>query len=547
MSNAWDETLAPLEGDFVIFGGLYRPVQLLVTGELCISPLDHAGPGIQIHPLEVSADLAACTVHVTLDDARRPPAAPFTVRVTVAGAAGATVATSEEIVRPGQSESAHELAVPHPRLWDGVRDPHLHRVRAELVADGAVVDTVTVLCGFRSFAFGPDGGFLLNGRPCRMAGVNRHQDREARGWALTDADHAEDLALIRALGANAVRLAHYPQADRFYELCDEAGLLVWAELPLVNRIGGSPQFAITTQRQLTELIRQQGHRAGVFAWGLWNELGMTEGPDPVPLVRDLHALARRLDPSRLTVAAAFGLTLERHPDLIGLTDQIAWNEYPGWYGDHPPAHLGAMLDQLRTRAPGKGLAPSEYGAGASPAQHEQNLTRAPSPHGRWHPEEWQATVHEQTWRAIARRPFVWGSFVWNLCDFTSAMRAEGDRDGINDKGLVTFDRRTRKDAFHFYQANWSVAPVLHLTSRHAVRTAAVTPVKVYANASDVRLLVNGAPAPPPEIDGVIHRWPAIVLRSGENHVEVTGVHRGRQLRDACTWRVVPPPAPDDRH
>lgn len=541
VTNAWDPTLAPLEGDFAVFGGLYRPVRLLTTAGLCVSPLPHGGPGIHVLPLAVSAARAVCSVRVALDDARRLPA-PFTVRVTIADAAGRVLARSVADVPPGQTESVHELAVAHPRRWDGVRDPYLHQVRAELVRDGMVVDAVAVPFGFRSFAFAPTGEFLLNGRPCRLAGVNRHQDREGKGWAVADADHEQDLALIRELGANAVRLAHYPHADRFYELCDRAGLLVWAEIPLVNVIDDSPAFAATTCRQLEELIHQQFNRAGIFAWGIWNELGMTAGPDPGPLVRQLHALARRLDPSRPTVAAAFGLTHRRHPALLGITDQLGWNEYPGWYGAGPPAQLGATLDRLRTRVPGKGLAISEYGAGASIHHHAQDLTGAPAPHGRWHPEEWQAFVHEETWREIARRPFVWGSFVWNLCDFASAMRAEGDRDGINDKGLVTFDRRIRKDAFFFYQATWSDTPVLYLTSRrHAVRHGALTAVKVYTNADEVHLLLNGAPMPPPEVDGVIRRWPGIRLRPGDNQLEVFGRHAGRSLRDACVWTLTDAP------
>jgi beta-galactosidase len=491
VDNTWDENIPPLEGDFVMFGGLYRPVHLLTTGPLCITPLNFAGPGVHATAHDVNADAATLEVLTLLADARAPDT-PCTVRVRLLDATGRLAAEAVQEVAPGTAESRQTLAVAHPHLWDGVRDPHLYRVQVELLDHGVVVDTVEVPFGFRSFAFETGGGFLLNGRPCRMAGVNRHQDREGKGWALTAADHAEDLALICEIGANAVRLAHYPQADCFYELCDRAGLLVWAEIPLVNLITATEGFAENSHRQLTELIHQQFNRAGIFAWGIWNELGMSEGPDPAPLVRALHQSARSFDPSRPTVAAAFGLTHQRHPDILGRTDEIAWNEYPGWYGRQPPSHLGEVIDGLHQRVPGKGLAISEYGAGASIRHHTQDLTQAPPPNGRWHPEEWQAFVHEETWRELSRRPFVWGSFVWNLCDFASAMRAEGDRDGINDKGLVTFDRQTRKDAFYFYKATWSPTPVLHLVSRrHTPRRHSVTPVKVYSNRGPVTLRLNG--------------------------------------------------------
>ncbi|MBI2498296.1 MAG: beta galactosidase jelly roll domain-containing protein [Opitutae bacterium] len=540
VDNTWDENIPPLEGDFVVFGGLYRPVHLLTTGPLCISPLSLAGPGVHVTAHDVTADAATLEVHTSLSDGRAAPAS-CTMRVQLIDAPGRLAAETTQDVAPGVKEIRQTLAITRPHLWDGVRDPHLHRVRVDLLDRGGVIDAVEVPFGFRSIAFDTDGGFLLNGRPYRLAGINRHQDRETRGWALTATDHEEDLALIREIGANAVRLAHYPQADCFYELCDRAGLLVWAEIPLVNLIAHTTAFAENCHRQLAELIHQQFNRAGIFAWGIWNELGMSEGSDPEPLIRSLHEFARVTDPSRPTVAASFDLTHRRHPAIVGLTDQIAWNEYPGWYGAHPPAHLGEVIDRLHHRVPDKGLAISEYGAGASIHHHTQDFTQAPPPNGRWHPEEWQAFVHEETWREIARRPFVWGSFVWNLCDFASAMRAEGDRDGINDKGLVTFDRHTRKDAFYFYKATWSSAPVLYLTSRrHTFRTDPFTPVKVYCNCGPVTLSINGEVQPDPEVDGVIHRWPRVMLRRHSNVVEVEAVRYGRLLNDRCTWFLEPP-------
>lgn len=535
VDNSWNADIPPLEGDFVVFGGLYRPVHLIATGPLCISPLSFAGPGVYATARDFSADSATLEVRTVISDARAI-AADCEVRVRLLDAAGRPAGESTQRIAAGASGSVQVLAVTRPRLWDGVRDPHLYRVRAEIVERGVVVDAVEVPFGFRTFAFGPDGGFLLNGRPYRMAGVNRHQDREGKGWAVTDADHEEDISLIREIGANAVRLAHYPQADYFYELCDRAGLLVWAEIPLVNLINDSTAFGDNCRQQLAELIHQQYNRAGIFAWGIWNELGMSPGPDPEVLVRALNDFARAADPSRPTVAAAFGLSFRRHPAILGITDQIAWNEYPGWYGDAPPAHMGDVIDRLHSRVPGKGLAISEYGAGASIHHHTQNLTKPPPHNGRWHPEEWQSFVHEETWREIAARPFVWGSFVWNLCDFASAMRSEGDRDGVNNKGLVTFDRETRKDAFHFYEATWSSEPTLHLTSRrHTPRTEAATPVKVYCNTGPVTLRVNDELQPAPEVDGVIHRWPRVVLRPGDNLIEVEAASGSLTLIDRCHW------------
>ena len=539
VDNGWSADLAPLDGDFAIFGGLYRPVRFLVTaGSCCIDPTYYGGPRVEVVPGRIEERQATFDVRVRL--AGRP-AAMTELRFRVRDGAARTVVTATAAVPAGATDVLQTMALANPRLWDGRRDPHLYSVRAEFWCDGHCLDEVVQDFGLRNFCFEAERGFLLNGRRLRLHGVSRHQDRLGQGRALAEADHAEDVALMVEMGANAVRLAHYPHAETVHELCDRAGLLVWSEIPLVNGISGSSEFAASTRCQLLEMIHQQFNRAGVFAWGLTNELGMTDGPAPMTLMRDLQTLAHATDPTRQTLAANFDSTLTRYPELIPLTDQIGRNQYHGWYQGNL-VDLVAAVDRLRTVVPDRGLAVSEYGAGANPAHHAQRMQHGPDPAGDWHPEEWQATVHEGNWAVIAARPWIWGSFVWNMFDFASAWRAEGGYRGLNDKGLVSGDRRLRKDAFFFYRAQWSDAPTLYLTSRrHLRRDEPDTPVKVYTNLTEIKLRLNGHVVAGGIRDGVICRWPSVVLQPGDNQLEVFArIGTGDVIRDTCQWQVLVP-------
>ncbi|BET68554.1 glycoside hydrolase family 2 TIM barrel-domain containing protein [Opitutales bacterium ASA1] len=535
VDNRWSPELAPLDGDFVVFGGLYRPVRFItILGPGCIDPTVHGSPGLALTPRGVCRERAEFEVRVQLAGTKSGDEVLLRVR----DGADREVACATCPIELGADHVTHPFVLLEPRLWDGLRDPHLYVVRAELWTNGTCVDIVEETFGLRTARFDPERGFLLNERVCPIRGVSRHQDRHGKGWALSDTEHIEDLGMILDMGANAVRLAHYPQAESVYAFCDRHGLLVWSEIPLVNCCRDEPGFVESTRRQLAEMIHQHRNRACVFAWGIWNELGMAEGPSPAELVRALHRLARTIDPTRETIAAGFDRTFELHPELVSLTDQVGWNQYHGWY-EGAPSDLGPALDRLRALVPHKGLAVSEYGAGANPNHHLQRHLGRPDPGGDWHPEEWQGIVHEGNWAAIVERSWVWGCFVWAMFDFASAWRTEGGYRGLNDKGLVTADRGLRKDAFFFYRALWSAAPTLYLTSRrHILREEATTPVKVYSNLGDVHLTVCGRKMRAGRRDGVVWTWEEIVLEPGENTIEVVGYGiDGRCFRDSCVWTL----------
>ena len=536
VDNTHFADIAPLSGDFTVFGGLYRPVRLLRTGPLCISPLVHGGSGIRIRQSAVSRERANITVTTSLSN-KNFGLKSFTLRTSILDAAGMSIAVKESQLEANADSAEESLMVVSPHLWDGIADPYLYSVMVEVIVDGKVTDCVTQPLGLRFSHFDKDTGFSLNGHAYRIHGVCRHQDHGGSGWALSQQDQDEDMAILRDLGANAVRLAHYPQSDYFLQLCDRHGILAWCEIPLVDVLGKSEEFTANATVQLEEMIAQLGNHPSIMAWGLWNEL--QGGAPALPVIAKLNELAHRLDPTRPTTAASFAGSEKWCPDAAALTDLLAINTYQGWYRGTPDG-MNDALDKFRKYAPNQALAVSEYGAGASIRQHQQGMTTAPKPRGPWHPEEWQAIVHEAHWKAIERRPFVWGSFVWVLSDFASAGRHEGDQPGINDKGLVTRDRKVKKDAFYFYKATWSTEPIVYITSRRdAVRREARTPLKVYSNADHVKVTLNGRELPPAQHEGVIYQWQEISLEKGANVVVATAERNGKPITDRVTWTFDP--------
>ncbi len=531
VSNAADPMIAPLEGDFTIFGGIYRPVALLVLPPTCFTPLDHASTGVYISQNKVTAQTAQLTVRAKVDT-RQAQAAALQLRTTVVDPQGRPVTTQTQTVATDLGrfmQLDQQLAIDNPKLWDGIDNPQRYRFVFELLHGTTVVDTLAIDMGLRSFSVDPERGFALNGRSYPLRGVNRHQDRQGMGWAITSREHDQDMALIQEIGANCIRLAHYPHSDYFYTLCDRAGMMVWAEIPYIGKGTRDAAFDANVMQQLTELIRQNYNHESIFCWSLFNELG---GPDrPHELVAMLNDLAHREDPTRLTVAAA---NQDGRPEN-DMTDIMAYNTYPGWYWADPGTMRWAIEWKL---GKGRAIGISEYGAGASVHQHDQHITQAPKTDGPWHPEQWQATVHEGTYAEIVAHPALWGTFVWNMFDFASAGRHEGDTQGINDKGLVTYDRSTRKDAFYFYQANWSRKPMVYITSRrHNERTEAVTDIKVYSNCPNVTVTVGGTPVALDSRGLGIFVARGISLQPGDNHIEAVAQRGGDTVTDHCTWTL----------
>lgn len=524
----------PTAADFTFFGGIYRGVSLLVTDRLQVETMDYASPGVYLKQEHVSRERADLSVTTKLANHERR-AADLTVRVVVADARGRRVKESESNVKVeagGRAEAVARLALARPHLWDGLRDPYLYKVFAEVYEGRRLRDRVEQPLGLRFFSVDPDAGFFLNGTHVDLHGVNRHQDRPNKGWAISEADEREDFALIREVGASAIRVAHYQQSQLWYSLADEQGVVMWAEIPFVGPALDEPSFADNAVEQLRELIRQNYNHPAILFWGVGNE---TRGAAADALIARLAAEVRAEDPTRLSTYAS------DHADddpKNWHTDVTAFNRYFGWYVG-AAQDFAAWADRIHRQFPRARVGVSEYGAGASVVQHEAAPAR-PQPASRWHPEEYQAIFHETYWNAMRTRPFLWCKFVWNMFDFAVDQRNEGDTPGRNDKGLVTYDRKTRKDAFYWYKANWSDQPVLYITSRrYTRRTSPATDVKVYSNADSVELFVNGISKGRRAGENHIFRWAGVALKEGDNRVEARAVRAGRRLSDGCSWVYAP--------
>jgi len=526
--------IPPISADFTFFGGLYRGVSLLATDPVQICATDWASPGVFITTPRIGTDSADVNVRAELENHSSSPC-DGTERITVRDAGGAVVGSllaKVPLAAHGSVELARTITLPHPRLWNGRADPYLYSVSVELLVAGLVRDSVVQPLGLRTYRVDPDRGFILNGRPLDLHGVTRHQDRIDKGWAISLADEAQDFGFVLELGCTAIRVAHYPQADTWYSRCDRSGVVAWAEIPFVNEALPDPRFLENARQQMRELIRQNFNHPAICFWGVGNE---TRGPDADPVIVSLAALVHEEDSSRLSTYAS---NHKESDPRNWHTDVVAFNRYFGWYSGQL-SDFATDMDNTHARHPGTPIAVSEYGAGASLFQHEDPPAR-PAPRGPFHPEEYQALFHEASWSVLQKRPYIWGKFIWTLFDFAADDRAEGDSPGRNDKGLVSYDRRTRKDAFYFYKANWSGEPVLHIDgSRFAVRTKEALNIKVYSNASEVELILNGTRLGRKSSTDHIFRWSDAHLVRGENRVEAEARIDGKRITDGCTWTYHP--------
>lgn len=525
--------VAPLAGDFTVFGGLIRPVRLIETPQAHIELLDHGGPGVRVDIEQLTADQARLQLQVQLrNDGDQP--ARRELRLTLRDADGRSVAQHVQSVRlePAAPLTATAtLDVRQPRLWQGIRDPYLYRLSAELVEARAVADAVQLPVGLRQFGVDPRRGFLLNGKPYPLHGVNYfHAGRPGHGVAVGTAEIDEDLRILMDMGLTALRLVHYQHPAYTYERADQLGLVLWTEIPLNALMAETPAFRDNIQAQLRELIRQNHHHPSVAVWGVGNEVYRSDEPIRA-LLADLHARAKQEDPSRLT-SYAHCCAPDDHPMALQ-TDLASYNRYWGWY-DGEFKDIGPWADKLHARMPEKPIGLGEFGAGASALQQE-DPPRRPEPGGRWHPEQYQALFHETYAAEVARRPFLWGSFIWLGFDHAAANRHEGDTTGRNDKGLVTYDRRHLKDAYHLMRAWWSDRPVLHLTSKRLVnRPVGPVDIKAYSNARKATLAVNGKEVGTVEVVDRIARWPGVVLEAGRVVLTVTD---DRGSSDSVEWEI----------
>ena len=490
----------PQNADFTFYGGLYRDVNfvevndahfdLLLDGTEAVFVTPHNVGKTRVDLFPVNAD--GCALKVELKDA-----------------AGNVVGAAETEA----SEHAHVLIdVKEPHLWNGLADPYCYTCEASVVSGEEVLDTVTVTYGYRSFHVDPNTGFWLNGKNVPLRGVARHQDRLDKGWAISKADHEEDVALIKEVGANTIRLAHYQHDQYFYDLCDKTGFVLWAEIPFISQFIPTEEAYNNTISQMTELVAQNYNHPAIMFWGISNEILIgVDREDLRQNLRDLNELAKAMDPSRLTTMAQVSMTpMDSEHNYI--TDVVSYNHYFGWYGGEVEEN-GPWLDKFHAMHPDKCLGVSEYGAENILSWHSAE------PENHDYTEEYANHYHQEMLKTFATRPYLWATHQWNCFDFAADARNEGGVQGRNNKGLITYDRKTKKDAFYIYKAWWNPEPMVWVSGgRFVNRAPEERNVIVYTNCDSVTLVVNGVDVETKAAVDHMITFENVALNDGENTV-----------------------------
>ena len=469
VDNSVNDKVYPQKADFTFYGGIYRDVKLVVVNEHHFDMDYFGGPGIAVTS-SAEGGLGKVNVRTWNNCAESETA------VVIRDAVG-------NVVARGKGENA-DLVIDNVRLWDGVDDPYQYTCTATLSVNGHGVDMVSTKFGVRNFHVDPQNGFFLNGRSYPLRGVCRHQDWKGLGNAIGKQHHDTDMELIREIGANTIRLAHYQHDQYFYDLCDKFGMAVWAEIPYISE--HLPNGRENTITQMKELIVQNYNHPSIVTWGVSNEITIVtkHKKDMLDNHHVLNDLIHDMDPTRPTTLACYAVCHPFHK-VAHITDLVSWNLYLGWYV--PGLFLNDVwVDFFHKVYPNRPLGYSEYGCEAMPNLHSSKPRRGD------HTEEYQAVYHEYLAKFIEERPFMWATHVWNMFDFAADARNQGGEPGMNHKGLVTFDRKIKKDSFYLYKAYWSKEPFVHVCgSRYVDRAEATTKVKVYSNQPQVTLLANG--------------------------------------------------------
>ena len=472
VENSINEVVYPQTADFTFYGGLYRDVNVIAVPATHFDLDYFGGNGLVITPVMEGAD-----AKVTVETYVTNLAEGDRICYVLTGGEG-------NVICEENSESLKtEFIIQNAHLWNGIKDPYLYRAEVSLVREGKVIDSVTSRFGCRNFEIDPEKGFILNGKEYPLRGVSRHQDRWEIGNALLPEHHIEDMDLICEMGANTIRLAHYQHDQFFYDLCDERGMVIWAEIPYISR--HMPDANENTVSQMKELIVQNYNHPSIVVWGISNEITMdgAKDPDMLALHHRLNDMVHEMDKTRLTTIACISMC-DMDEKIVHITDVVAYNHYFGWYGGSTDDNA-VWFDKFHAKYPGRAIGCSEYGCEAL-NWHNSNPKQGD------YSEEYQAYYHEELIKQFFTRPYLWATHVWNMFDFGADARAEGGENGQNHKGLITIDRKYKKDAFYAYKAWLSDEPFVHLCGKRYIdRVEDVTKVTVYSNLPEVEIFANG--------------------------------------------------------
>ena len=539
VDNTVVDDVYPQKADFTFYGGIYRDVNLIAADPIHFDLLDHGSSGIYIVQESVTREEARLIIRSRIvNDSQEEKRVRLWANILDADHQPVTYAAKEIALAPGECRSCElPVVIERPNLWNGRKNPYLYRLRISLASFNDTIDELTIPFGVRYFHVDPERGFFLNGEHLPLHGVSRHQDRKDKGWAISREDQDEDMALIREIGATSIRLAHYQHSQYFYDLCDREGMVVWAEIPFISVMSRHELEGINAKQQLVELIRQNYNHPSIFFWGIQNEIQIGgERQEVRKLVKELHALAKQEDPTRLTTMANV-LFVSEEDEYNRITDVVGYNKYYGWYHGKT-RDFEAWLEKFHRINPDVPLCVSEYGAEGIVRYHSAD------PKVKDYTEEYHALFHEEVWKILGSKPYLWATYVWNMFDFGANIRDEGGVKGRNNKGLVTYDRKIRKDAFYLYKAHWSDEKFVHIASKRFVeRAEEAIRVKVYSNCREVTLYVNGQLFASQTGDGKVFVFDNVPLADGWNEVRAVAMDHLVPYTDTARWLKVDEPNP----
>lgn len=522
VNNAPRLDVLPTAGDMNVYGGILRDVELIVTDLVSVSPLEKGSSGVCVKTATVSQASAKGEVEVRVLGAATSAATQ--VQYTIYDSKKRAVASESARVKFGTSSSTTvniPFAVENPELWQGVENPHLYSVEVKVVQGAQVMDSVVVSTGFRTFVHDKIHGFILNNNPLKIRGVNVHQDRAQWGSAITKEQVEEDFEMIKEMGVNAVRVVGAPHHPHFYELCDRAGIIVWSDIPLIGSqyltqrdFLSNSAFMDNGTEQLQEIIAQQYNHPSVVVWGIFSNI-TERGDSPIPYIRTLNNIAKKADPLRLTGAVSNG-----DGEMNFVTDLVLWDHEYGWR-EGVPADITAWITDLKSDPVWQNIASGiTYKCSGSVFDQADSLYRPPY-NGIWHPERWQTHLHQEYLRLTTEQPMLWGIFVGNMFDYGAASRNWGDGGGVNNCGLVSFDRKYHKDSFYLYKANWNKTDkFVYISQRREIeRRSEKQTFTIFSNCEQVELLVNGQSHGVKQGVGGSFVWSDVALTSGSNVVQ----------------------------
>lgn len=519
---------------FGVYGGIYRPVWLVITEPCGIVVNDCASSGVYITQKNVSKQSAEVNVKVKVDNATLAPV-PLVLENVIYDGSGKLVKKHNqafELTSQGVQSYSSQFKLSNPHLWQGREDPYLYKVVSRLLQNGRVLDEVVQPLGLRKYEVVAGKGFFLNGKKYPMYGVTRHQDWWGLGSALTNKEHDFDLAQIMDIGATTVRFAHYQQSDYIYSRCDTLGLVIWAEIPFVNRVTG--QEWDNAHQQMRELVRQSFNHPSIYVWGIHNEVYHPHGYTAA-LTQSIHDLCKQEDPDCYTVSVNgygnVGHPVNQNADIQGM------NRYFGWY-ERKIQDIKPWIEKMEKEYPWQRLMLTEYGADANIAHQTEILGDALNWTSPFYPETFQTKTHEYQWSIIAKHPYITASYLWNMFDFAVPTSKRGSVDARNMKGMMTFDRKIKKDSYFWYKANWSKEPVLYMTQRRNVlRERKETSVTVYSNIGTPKVYLNDR-----ELSGIrkgytdVHYvFDKVLLNDGKNVLRAVVTWQGREYVDEMEW------------